>query len=96
MRKHFGPANIGAEIDLDSDLRPELLLFHEGPSRVLVSTADPQGIVEIAARHAVEAIRIGSTIKDRIVIANRRKPLVDGSIGKFKDGWENALEEYVR
>jgi phosphoribosylformylglycinamidine synthase II len=92
----FGPANVGAQIDLDSDLRPELLLFHEGPSRVLVSTAAPERIIEIAARHAVEAIRIGSTIEDRIVIANRRKPLVDGSISKFKDGWENALENYVR
>jgi phosphoribosylformylglycinamidine synthase II len=92
----FGPANVGAEIDLDSDLQPELLLFHEGPSRVLVSTADPQGIIEIAARHAVEAIQIGATIKDRIAITNRRKPLVDGSISKFKDGWENALENYVR
>ena len=58
----FGPAGVGAEIDLDSDLRPELLLFHEGPSRVLVSTAEPERIIEIAARHAVEAIRIGSTV----------------------------------
>src|ERR1039457_4424258 len=53
----FGPAGIGAEIDLDSDLRPELLLFHEGPSRVLVSTAEPARIIEIAAGHAVEAIQ---------------------------------------
>src|SRR5438876_2529573 len=82
----FGPAGIGAEIDLDSDLRHELLLFHEGPSRVLVSTADPRGIIAIAAKHAVEASQIGSTIKDRIVIANRRKSLLDGSIGKFKAG----------
>jgi phosphoribosylformylglycinamidine synthase subunit PurL len=92
----FGPAGIGAEIDLDSDLRPELLLFHEGPSRVLVSTAEPARIIEIAAGHAVEAIQIGSTVKDRIVITNKRKPLIQGDIGKFKDGWEKALENYVR
>ena len=47
------PANIGAEIELDSDLRPELLLFHEGPSRVLVSTATPKGIIEIAAKRTM-------------------------------------------
>ena len=92
----FGPAGIGAEIDLDSNLRPELLLFHEGPSRVLVSTAEPQRIIEIAAKHAVEAIQIGSTVRDRIVINNRKKPLIHGDIGKFKDGWEKALESYVR
>jgi phosphoribosylformylglycinamidine (FGAM) synthase-like enzyme len=92
----FGPAEIGAEIDLDSELRPELLLFHEGPSRVLVSTAEPRRVIEIAARHAVEAIQIGSTVKDRIVIRNRRKPLISGDISRFKDGWEKALENYVR
>ena len=92
----FGPAGIGAEIDLDSDLRPELLLFHEGPSRVLISTADPERIIEIAARHAVEAIRIGSTVEKRIVINNQSKPLIAGDIGRFKEGWARALENYVR
>ena len=38
----FGPAGIGAQIDLDSDLRPELLAFHEAPSRILISTANAQ------------------------------------------------------
>jgi len=37
----FGPAEIGAAIDIDSDLRPEMLAFHEGPSRILISTAYP-------------------------------------------------------
>jgi phosphoribosylformylglycinamidine synthase subunit PurL len=92
----FGPAGIGAEIDLDSDLRLELLLFHEGPSRVLISTADPDGVLAAAARHGVEAVRIGSTAAGKIVIRNRRVTLVDESIGRFKDGWEKALENYVR
>jgi phosphoribosylformylglycinamidine synthase len=92
----FGPAGVGAEIALDSDMRPELLLFHEGPSRVLISTAEPDKIIEIAARHAVEAIRIGSTVANRIAIANRSKPLIEGSIGEFKQGWEKSLETHVR
>src|SRR5262249_44719185 len=82
----FGPAGVGAELDLDFDLRPELLLFHEGPSRVLVSTAEPERVIDIAMKHGVEAVRIGSTAPDRIVITNRRKPLVHGSISKFKEG----------
>jgi len=92
----FGPAGVGAEIDLDSDLRPELLLFHEGPSRVIVSTAEPGRIVEIAAKHAVEAIRIGSTAPGRIVVRNKRKSLIEGDVNRFKEGWEKALENYVR
>jgi hypothetical protein len=61
-----------------------------------VSTAEPARVIEIAASHAVEAIQIGSTVKDRIVITNKRKPLIQGDIGKFKVGWETALENYVR
>ena len=32
---------MGAAIEISTDLRPEFALFHEGPSRVLVSTAVP-------------------------------------------------------
>jgi phosphoribosylformylglycinamidine synthase II len=92
----FGPAGIGGEIDLDSSLRDELLLFHEGPSRVLISTAEPERVAAIAAKHSVEAIRIGSTTPGRIGISNRERPLIGGDIGRFKDGWESALENYVR
>ena len=38
----FGPAEIGAQIELDRNLRPEVLVFHEAPSRILISTADPK------------------------------------------------------
>src|SRR5580704_4403949 len=36
-----GPHSIGAAIDLQSDLSPEFTLFHEAPSRILVSTPNP-------------------------------------------------------
>ena len=34
----FGENGVGADIRLDADLSPEFLLFHEGPSRIIVST----------------------------------------------------------
>ena len=92
----FGPAGIGAEIDLDSDLRPELLLFHEGPSRALISTAEPDRILEIAAKNSVDAIRIGSTVAGRLAIGNRGKVLIDATLGTLKEGWEHTLETHVR
>lgn len=92
----FGPANVGAEINLDSELRSELLLFHEGPSRVLISTADQDRVVEVALKYGVEATRIGSTVANRIAISNRNQLLIAGDISKFKEGWEKALENYVR
>ncbi len=47
-------SEIGVEVDLDSDLDPSFLLFHEAPSRILISTGDPDLIREIASRHGVE------------------------------------------
>jgi phosphoribosylformylglycinamidine synthase len=52
----------GAALELDSTLRPEFLLFGEAPSRVLISTAEPDKIAAIAASHGVEALKVGATI----------------------------------
>jgi phosphoribosylformylglycinamidine synthase len=91
----FGPGGIGARIDLDSDLSPEILLFHEGPSRILISTAQPEKIEEIAGEFEVQAPRIGATIKERIEIGNRSISLVDSPIADLKTHWENSFEEML-
>ena len=67
----FGPAEIGAPVDLDSDLRPEMLAFHEGPSRILISTAHPAQVAAIAERHGVEAPVVGVTIEKGLEIRQR-------------------------
>jgi phosphoribosylformylglycinamidine (FGAM) synthase-like enzyme len=92
----FGPDGVGAEIDLDSDLASELLLFHEGPSRVLISTAEPDRVAEIAARHGVEAPRVGVTIKEGIVIRNRGTELIRARVEALRDIFEKALENKLR
>jgi phosphoribosylformylglycinamidine synthase len=92
----FGPDGVGAEIDLDSDLASELLLFHEGPSRVWVSTAEPERVAEIAARHGVEAPRVGATIKEGIVIRNRGAELIRARVEALRDIFEKALENKLR
>ena len=49
------------------DLRPELLLFHEGPSRVLVSTAMPGGSGGNCARSTVSKRCVsGVTMKEEL------------------------------
>src|ERR1039458_8435377 len=49
----FGAAEIGAAIDIDSDLRPEMLAFHEGPSRILISTAYAGRVAAIAGEPGI-------------------------------------------
>jgi phosphoribosylformylglycinamidine synthase len=87
------PHEIGAQIELDSPLRPELLLFHEGPSRVLVSTANPALVEQIAARHGAPAVRIGATGGGDLVITNRGQRLLAASVGALKQRWSAALEQ---
>jgi phosphoribosylformylglycinamidine synthase len=92
----FGPAGVGAAIDLDSTLRPEFLLFHEGPSRVLISTHDPAAVEKIAAAHGVDAPRIGVTLEGELEIRRAGETLVAGKVQVFKDAWSGALEKALQ
>jgi len=92
----FGPAGVGAALELDSDLRPEFLLFHEGPSRVLISTSRPEEALRIAAEHGIEAVQAGTTIEGRLRIINRGETLLDLDIAPLRQAWEGALETRLR
>jgi phosphoribosylformylglycinamidine synthase len=92
----FGPAGVGAQLDLDSDLRPEMLCFHEAPSRILISTAHPHKVAAIAARHAVDALLAGVTIKKGIEIRQRAMTLGSWEISSLQSAYTQALETYAR
>ena len=92
----FGPAGVGARLDLDADMRAEYLLFHEGPSRILLSTAQPDQVQAIAARHGVDAPRIGDTIEEGLVIRSRGTVHVDLNVERLKRLWSDALEKALR
>jgi phosphoribosylformylglycinamidine synthase len=87
----FSEAAIGARIELDSELRDEFLLFHEGPSRVLISTADAAAVAAIAARYGVEAPLIGYTQETWLEIFRGGRRLVRLDAGRLREQWENAL-----
>ncbi|PWU04330.1 MAG: phosphoribosylformylglycinamidine synthase subunit PurL [Terriglobia bacterium] len=88
--------SVGARIDLDSDLRPDLLLFHEGPSRVLISTSSPEKIAVIAAKHGIDAPVVGVTIEKEIAISRRGTMLGRWEIAALRAHYEQALESHVR
>ena len=82
---------VGARINLDSDLRPEFLLFHEGPSRILISTEDVAGVQRIAAAHGVEAPPIGVTIGEWVEVSNRNSSLLRCSVSRLRELRETSL-----
>jgi phosphoribosylformylglycinamidine synthase len=86
---------VGARIALDSSMPPELVLFHEGPSRILVSTSRPGELREAAARHGVPALEIGETSEGRLEIRNRGAELGSWSLAELHSAYEGALERHV-
>ena len=92
----FGAAGVGAQVDLASDLRPEILLFHEAPSRILVSTADPKRVEEIARSHGVEAPVIGRTIEKGLEIRQRSQTLGAWDLSGLESFYEQSLASRLR
>ncbi len=92
----FGPAGVGAELDLDSGMRGEHLLFHEGPSRILISTDGPDEAAAVARRHGVEATRAGVTIEGVVVIRQRGKTLIEREVSRLREIWAGSLEKMLR
>lgn len=82
---------VGVVAEVDSGLRPELLLFHEGPSRVVVSTTDPATVETVAARQGVPAVRLGLTAHNRLVMVNRGAVLIDVEVAPLRERWSTAL-----
>src|SRR6185295_15752009 len=85
--------DLGAQVNIDSKLRPELGLFHEGPSRVLISTASPEPVEKIAQKNKTECVRLGVTMKGRLRIDYGSKTVVDCPISRLREVWESALED---
>ena len=91
----FGPAGIGAHIHVLAESRPEFLLFHEGPSRILVSTSQPENVLKIAAENGVEAVRIGVTMKERLRIDYGSDTLVNCDLAELRQPWQTSLERML-
>ena len=86
----FG-ASVGAEVALSSGMRDDFVLFHEGPSRVLVSTTSPEAVQAVAARYQVEATLIGSTVASQLTIRHNGRLLADVKVEELRGDWESAL-----
>jgi len=84
---------IGAAVEVPGGV---LELFHEGPSRVLVSTATPEAVERIATDHQVEAVRIGVTMKEKLRIDHNSVTLVDLAVSRLHEARENALENQLK
>jgi len=91
----FGGHGVGARIELDTTTRPEFALFHEGPSRILISTSDAVKVQQIAREKRVEAPIVGATMKARIQVEKRSETLLDCELESLKQRWATSLESLL-
>jgi phosphoribosylformylglycinamidine synthase len=91
----FGAASVGASIRIPAGMRPEFLLFHEGPSRIIIATSHPENVLEMARKNTVEALRIGVTMKERLRIDCGSETLLDCDLTELRQPWETSLERLL-
>ena len=82
---------LGADIVLNSGVRAEHLLFHEGPSRILISTTHPDDVQAIAQRYEIACTPIGVTMKERLQIRNADQILIQANTRELHQHFEAAF-----
>ena len=93
----FGASGIGARLRIESELPPHYVLFHEAPSRILLSlSSDAEAkVLKIAGRFGVAAPVIGETVTGQIAVSVNGDESVRHEIDALKAPWDGALEKLL-
>ena len=92
----FGPKRIGVRIELSSEFSPLFTLFHEAPSRVLLSVAkeNAEAVGSIAADLAIPAPVIGETQEGNLEIQINGDTF-RASVEELYRAWDSSLERML-
>jgi phosphoribosylformylglycinamidine synthase len=93
----FGPERVGARLELQSEIAGQYLLFHEAPSRLVLSVEQSRlgPIQELARKHGVEAPVIGETSAGRLQVAVNGEQVIDVPAQELYRIWDGALERLL-
>jgi len=93
-----GPGGIGFAIDLQGGLRPDVLLFAESQSRILVTSKqeDIAKVLDLAKERGVPAAVIGRTGGASLKFSLEGRTLIDLPAAEAKTIWMNAIPEYFK
>ncbi len=86
-------SGVGVDVKLETELRSEFALFHEGASRVLVATSKLEEVLAVAQKHGVPALRIGKTVEGEFKITLNGSEVIRVAVDKLYHTWDRALEE---
>jgi phosphoribosylformylglycinamidine synthase II len=92
-----GPEPVGATVTVPGEGRSDLVLFGEGPSRVVVSVA-PSRVLEFEALMAESAIPwrwIGTTGGERLRIRRGDTTVIDAALAGLEQAWRRGFERHL-
>ncbi len=84
---------LGAAVEFDSSLRPDLALFSESQSRILLSASKEQAekLQDFIASHGVPVQRIGEVAGSDLVITVGGTPALNRPVEGLKRVWEDTI-----
>jgi len=85
---------LGGQFDLPGSLRPDVLLFSESPSRMIVTTREEARLRAVAHRHGVPCARLGTVEGDRVALRSGSRILAEAGVGRLHEAFlslERAL-----
>ena len=94
----FGAGQVGAKIDLNTGYPAHCVLFHEAPSRVLLSatTENAETIQSITKNLGVAATLIGETTCDgQLAVTINGQESFRTSLAHLKQIWDSAFEDVL-
>jgi phosphoribosylformylglycinamidine synthase len=89
-------ADVGQGFRPAAGLLPGVFLFHEAPSRILISTANPDEIHHIAKTNRVESVLIGVTMNGRLRIHNGGNSIIDLPTAVLKQTFEESFPNLLK
>jgi phosphoribosylformylglycinamidine synthase len=78
---------LGGTLDLPGTLRPDVLLFSETPSRMVVTTTDEARLRAAAHRHGVPCARMGTVGGDRLTLLSAKRVFADQPVAQLHAAW---------
>ena len=90
------PTSFGAELELYGDERPDVFLFSEMPTRVVISVESSMTdeVKDFLEDRGVDWMYVGRIIQDRVLrLSYNGKLLLEEDVERLKEVWERSLEE---
>ena len=78
---------LGGRFDVPGSLRPDVLLFAETPSRMVVTTREEARLRAAAHRHGVACARLGTAGGDRLTLLSGSRVLADAPLAELHRAW---------